>query len=209
MLYSVPYWFGIGYNYVDTDFYGTEDYIPTGNSTAPEDPIQPTPTNDPVEPQEIDPLTLLPDNEKMLMHFTIMFHTFVLMNLFNQIACRKLGWSEINFIDEIFNNKWFFFVIAAEFGLQWCIVEYFGNIFRTTSLTGAMHFTCFCFGIGSILVNIAVKHGLKDEEKYSQYFQFNFNETNDQSKYNQILILADVLTTKIKKSETKRLLDSI
>ena len=100
MLYSVPFWFGIGYNLVDTD-------ITLMNSI---------------------------DSTNMRIHYTILFNTFVLMNLFNQPTCRKLSWTEYNFFKEFFNNKWFLLILAFEFGLQWSIVEYFGFIFRTESL---------------------------------------------------------------------------
>ncbi len=144
MLYTVPYWFGINYSYTDTDFYSSE--------VAPVNP------ETPIEEGEI----FYTESEKMRIHFTIMFHTFVLMNLFNQIASRKLGWSEIRLHRSLFNNKWFLFVLAAEFGIEWCIVEYFGTIFRTHSLEWPMHTACFSFGIGSLLVNILEKIATKD-----------------------------------------------
>lgn len=185
MLYSVPYWFGIGYDYVNTDFYES-DVI--DNLQTPD---------------------VYSDSDKMKMHFTIMFHTFVLMNLFNQIASRKLGWAEIRFHRSLFNNKWFLFVIAAEFGLQWCIVEYFGGIFRTHPLEWTMHIACFSFGIGALLVNIGAKLAMKNkEESLEKHFDFNFNENNDASQYNKVLNLAGGLSSGYQRSETMKLLDS-
>ena len=139
----------------------------------------------------------------MRMHFTIMFHTFVLMNLFNQIACRKIGWSDIRYHRSLFNNKWFILVVLAEFGLQWSIVEYFGAIFRTHSLTWPMHIACLSFGIGALLFNIIGKVAMaKYEERLKPMFDFKFNESNDASQYNKVIKFADGLITGFKKSET-------
>ena len=168
MLYSVPYWFGIAYNYVETDFYGTN-----------------------------------PDSIFMKQHYTIIFNTFVIMNLFNQLSSRKLGWSEINIFSEFFNNKWFILVITAEGVLQWFIVEYFNGMFRTAPLDWTMHITCLSFGIGALLLNIGSKK--IPEEKFKHYFELNFNETNDGSKYNPVLSLADGLSNKVQRSETQKL----
>lgn len=34
------------------------------------------------------------NSNAMKQHFTIMFNTFILMNLVNMVACRKLAWSD-------------------------------------------------------------------------------------------------------------------
>jgi magnesium-transporting ATPase (P-type) len=174
MLYSVPYWFGIGYNYVGTDLYNPIDI----------------------------------DSHYMVQHYTILFHTFVLMNLFNQIACRKIGWSEYNIVSELFNNLWFFIIVGAEFTAQWFIVEVFNLNFRTASLSWPMHITCYSFGIGAILVNLAAKKLFEDKDKYEDMFKFDFNETNEE-RPNAILNMSNRLSMKVEKSETQRLLDSI
>jgi hypothetical protein len=130
------------------------------------------------------------------------------MNLFNQLACRKLGWSEYNLVAEIFRNKWFLFVVAAEAAAQWFIVEYFNNVFRTAHLSWQMHITCVSFGIGAVLVNLATKKITEDKDKFHKYFVLNFNETNDASSGNAVFNFADGLTAKIQKSETQRIMDS-
>jgi hypothetical protein len=50
-------------------------------------------------------------------HFTIMFNTFVLMNLVNMVACRKLAWDDTLIFRHFFNNNLFLFVLAAELGI--------------------------------------------------------------------------------------------
>jgi len=90
ILYSVPWWFGKGYNLVDNSkvtFYG----------------------------KSVDTINKLE-------HYTILFHTFVLMNLFNQLNSRKIGWKDINIFDQFFNNFLFLFIVSLEFAAQYFIV---------------------------------------------------------------------------------------
>lgn len=169
MLYSLPYWFGTVYNYVNTPWYG-----------------------------------MTPDSDYKRIHYTIIFHTFVLMNLFNQLSSRKLGWKDVNIFDNFFNNKWFFFMVGGEFALQYLIVEIGGDIFRTESLTWQMHLTCLAFGFGSLLVNLGVKfippeHGVKFEVKLNE------NETEGSDVLSKMTAR---FTSKAQRSETMRLLDS-
>lgn len=62
------------------------------------------------------------ESEYKLQHYTMLFHTFVLMNLFNQLNCRKLGWADFNIFDQFFNNFLFLLVVALEFIAQYLIV---------------------------------------------------------------------------------------
>ena len=48
---------------------------------------------------------------------SIIFHTFVLMNLFNQINCRIVSANQDNVFRTIFNNIWFWFIILFELGV--------------------------------------------------------------------------------------------
>lgn len=64
----------------------------------------------------------------------MIFHTFVLMNLFNQLNSRKLGWRDFNIFERFFNNFKFLLVVSAEFVFQYLIVLYGGAIFRTAPL---------------------------------------------------------------------------
>lgn len=45
---------------------------------------------------------------------TICFHTFILMNLFNQINCRVIDPKEMNVFKTLMNNPMFWFVLAGE-----------------------------------------------------------------------------------------------
>ena len=50
---------------------------------------------------------------KMKLH-TFIFHTFVLMNLFNQINCRIIYEKEFNIFGTLFNNSMFWFIFLFE-----------------------------------------------------------------------------------------------
>ena len=49
---------------------------------------------------------------------TMIFHLFVLMNLFNQMNCQFLDPKEINIFRSLFNNVYFWIVLIAEVFIQ-------------------------------------------------------------------------------------------
>lgn len=117
-------------------------------------------------------------SNNMKQHFTILFNTFVMMNLFYQVSCRKLGWNEMNVLEHFTNNSWFIIILGGEFAIQWLIIEFplFQIIFRTVSLEWSMHITCWIFGLGAIGVNLAAKKVFDDEDAYAPYFNIKMNE---------------------------------
>ena len=52
-------------------------------------------------------------------HYTLVFNTFVLMQLFNQVNARKVN-DEVNVLDGILDNRLFLGILAAEAFLQVC-----------------------------------------------------------------------------------------
>ena len=93
---------------------------------------------------------------------TILFYTFILMNLFNQINCRILDKNEINVFDKIQNNLVFVVVLAFEvFVTYWMVrggeVHFVSQITGTAPITRAMHMTCWILGASVLLVNIIIK----------------------------------------------------
>jgi magnesium-transporting ATPase (P-type) len=144
-------------------------------------------------------------------HFTILFNTFVIMNLCYKITCRKLDWSDIHIYENILNNKWFLFVTAVEFGAQWLIVEFplFNTIFRTVPLALNMHITCWMFGLGAIAVNIAAKKIFNNSKVHYKIFNVPFNEKNDKENYSKVLKLFEVFKSKYqsKPDEIDRILE--
>ena len=79
--------------------------------------------------------------------YSIVFQTFVFMQLFNEINSRKLGEREFNVFAHFFNNWMFLLILIATFAIQMCIVQYGGRWMRCTPLT--MEQNGYCFAIAS------------------------------------------------------------
>ena len=97
-----------------------------------------------------------------LQHNTLMFQTFMMMNLFNMFNCRKLGSKdepEMNIFQNIHHNWWFLIIWLAEVNMQFLMVGYsaFGVIFSTTPLTLGMHLTALGCGLGAWAVGAIVR----------------------------------------------------
>lgn len=62
-------------------------------------------------------------------HYTLIFNTFVMMQLFNEICCRIID-DNYNIFFRINTNGMFFIVIMIELGLQIIIVQLTGVVFK-------------------------------------------------------------------------------
>lgn len=78
-------------------------------------------------------------------HYTIVFNTFVLMQIFNEINARKL-YGEWNVFDGILNNPLYIAIILFTLGAQIIIVEFGGRAFSTEGLDGDQWLWCLLFG---------------------------------------------------------------
>ncbi|CAK6439756.1 unnamed protein product [Pipistrellus nathusii] len=83
-------------------------------------------------------------------HYTIIFNTFVLMQLFNEINSRKIH-GERNVFAGIFRNLIFCSVVMGTFVSQIIIVEFGGKPFSCTKLSLSQWFWCLFIGIGELL----------------------------------------------------------
>lgn len=98
-----------------------------------------------------------------LVHYTLCFHTFVLMNLFNTFNCRTLPCKDekaYNVFAGIHRNWWFLLIVLAEFNLQFAMISGFRimhAVFQTSTLTLGMHITALTLGLGSFGVAALVK----------------------------------------------------
>jgi magnesium-transporting ATPase (P-type) len=91
------------------------------------------------------------------LHYTMVFHTFVFMQVFNEINSRKLGEREFNVFEGFFNNWLFQFIILLTIIVQILLVQYGGIPVRAVPLTTNQHIACIFIGALSILVGIASK----------------------------------------------------
>jgi len=97
-----------------------------------------------------------------LQHYTFLFQTFVLMNLFNMFNCRVLPTNEdkaLNIFTRPLSNWWFLIVFLAEVNMQFFMTSYnwTGVIFDSTPLTLGMQMTSLGVALGTWLVALGVK----------------------------------------------------
>jgi Ca2+ transporting ATPase len=72
-------------------------------------------------------------------HYTMIFNTFVMMQVFNEINARKLGEYEYNVFEGFFNNKMFLFIEILTIAVQIGLVEVGGEAVKTSHLTPQQH----------------------------------------------------------------------
>jgi Ca2+-transporting ATPase len=80
---------------------------------------------------------------------TIIFNTFVLMQVFNQVNCRRID-NNIDIISRFHKNPYFVTIFFGVIGAQAILVEFAGVAFSTTPLSVSQWF--ICFGIGTLAV---------------------------------------------------------
>ncbi|XP_062238676.1 plasma membrane calcium-transporting ATPase 1 isoform X3 [Platichthys flesus] len=83
-------------------------------------------------------------------HYTIVFNTFVMMQLFNEINARKIH-GERNVFDGIFNNLIFCSIVFGTFIIQIVIVQWGGKPFSCVALSIDQWLWCTFLGFGSLL----------------------------------------------------------
>ncbi|CAL8318409.1 unnamed protein product [Lota lota] len=83
-------------------------------------------------------------------HYTIVFNTFVMMQLFNEINARKIH-GERNVFDGIFRNPIFCSIVLGTFIIQIVIVQFGGKPFSCVALTTDQWLWCTFLGFGSLL----------------------------------------------------------
>ncbi|XP_041278433.1 plasma membrane calcium-transporting ATPase 4 isoform X7 [Onychostruthus taczanowskii] len=83
-------------------------------------------------------------------HYTIVFNTFVMMQLFNEINARKIH-GERNVFEGIYRNPIFCTVVLGTFFAQIIIVEFGGKPFSCSGLTLSQWFWCIFIGVGELL----------------------------------------------------------
>ena len=90
-------------------------------------------------------------------HYTIIFHTFVFMQVFNEINARKLGEREFNVFAGFFNNGLFISVILITIVVQCVLVEFGGQPIRAVPLKWYEHVICIGIGAFSLIISLIVK----------------------------------------------------
>lgn len=110
--------------------------------------------------------------------FSMMFHTFVFMQIFNEINCRRVGVREMNVFFNLFSNWVFVLVIAATFALQVLFDGYFMRLVGVVVIDSQKFFFCFLIGATVLLPAFLLKllpkslnkifENILDEEKSNE-----------------------------------------
>ncbi|KAM6321440.1 plasma membrane calcium-transporting ATPase 1 isoform 5-T5 [Aegotheles albertisi] len=83
-------------------------------------------------------------------HYTIVFNTFVMMQLFNEINARKIH-GERNVFEGIFNNAIFCSIVLGTFIVQIIIVQFGGKPFSCSELSIEQWLWSIFLGMGTLL----------------------------------------------------------
>ncbi|XP_042239632.1 plasma membrane calcium-transporting ATPase 2-like isoform X6 [Homarus americanus] len=83
-------------------------------------------------------------------HFTIIFNTFVMMTLFNEINARKIH-GQRNVFQGFFSNPIFYSIWLSTLASQIVIVQLGGRAFSTEALSLELWLWCILFGSGVLL----------------------------------------------------------
>ncbi|NWR93767.1 AT2B1 ATPase, partial [Furnarius figulus] len=83
-------------------------------------------------------------------HYTIVFNTFVMMQLFNEINARKIH-GERNVFEGIFNNAIFCSIVLGTFVVQIVIVQFGGKPFSCSELSIEQWLWSIFLGMGTLL----------------------------------------------------------
>jgi Ca2+ transporting ATPase len=92
-----------------------------------------------------------------LVVYTMIFHTFVFMQVFNEINSRKLGAYDYNVFSGFFNNWLFIGIIILTIAVQVLMVQYGGLPVRCAPLTVEQHIICIAIGFFSLIQGVLVK----------------------------------------------------
>jgi calcium-translocating P-type ATPase len=91
-------------------------------------------------------------------HYTLIFNTFVFMQVFNEINARKLKKEEVNVFEGFFNNPMFLLILMITVGVQILFVELGGKALHTAPLSVGQHLTTLVIGSVSLIVAVIIKN---------------------------------------------------
>ncbi|RLN47564.1 hypothetical protein BBJ28_00020652 [Nothophytophthora sp. Chile5] len=96
------------------------------------------------------------DRHKPNQHMTVVFNSFVWMQLFNELNCRKIH-DEVNIFEGLLSNRVYIYVAILQILMQILIVEGTGSFFNCAPLTPAQWGISIAFGAVSIPLRIALR----------------------------------------------------
>jgi len=89
--------------------------------------------------------------------FTYIFNTFVFLQLFNEINCRKVGARDFNVFSAPFHNAYFLVVLGGTAAAQVCLVQLCPSLCSVTRLSRGEWGACLVIGATPLLVGLILK----------------------------------------------------
>ena len=96
-----------------------------------------------------------PTNKVIL--YTMVFETFIFLQLFNEFNCRCIQPKKYNMFDNLLGSWLFLAIVVGTALLTLFFVEYMNQAFRVTSLTMEQHAQCAIWGATVLVVSIVLK----------------------------------------------------
>lgn len=97
------------------------------------------------------------ESQAKLTELTIVFCTFVFLQLSNEINCRKIGQRDYNVFDHFWHNFYFLGILTVTTAVQIVLVEWFPLISRSKSLTVGQWGGCATVGLTPLLIALLLK----------------------------------------------------
>jgi len=89
-------------------------------------------------------------------HYTLVFHIFVMLQVFNEISSRKLQ-NEWNVFEGIHKNPLFLGIVIGTVIVQIIVVMYGGTAVTVTPLNATEHIVSIIFGLGGMAVTMLMR----------------------------------------------------
>ncbi|GJJ68799.1 P-type Ca2+ transporter type 2B [Entomortierella parvispora] len=86
----------------------------------------------------------------------MVFNTFVFLQIFNEVNCRRLD-NNLNIFSGAIKNRYFSVIFVIMVVLQILIIEFGGAAFKTQSLDGVQWLICVLLGLLSIPVGVMIR----------------------------------------------------
>ncbi|RHY83373.1 hypothetical protein DYB31_011285, partial [Aphanomyces astaci] len=111
-------------------------------------------------------------------HYTIVFNTFVFLQLFNELNARKIH-DEVNIFTNLWGNTLFLSISVFQVGAQALICQLGGRAFGCTMLTTEQFF--ICIGLGSLSLPVGLVLRLVAYKPFNSAFKGKANENHETS----------------------------
>ncbi|KAG0238257.1 hypothetical protein BGW42_006537 [Actinomortierella wolfii] len=95
-------------------------------------------------------------NYKQQVLSTIVFNTYVCLQIFNEVNCRRLD-NRLNIFSGITKNYYFMVIFVIMWVLQALIVQFGGTAFDTTAINGFHWLICIGLGFLSIPIGVVIR----------------------------------------------------